>query len=158
PLRRGDQILGAVFVDKALCGGSFTTRDLDLLVAICAQVATILENTRITQMLDLEVRQKEATLDAINDGVILVDTEYYVAACNKGALRQLGLAQLQRVPLSAVPALAFLRPHMERAEELDGRVVRIYDGEFLLNLRVVPAEEGGAAGHVITLAAMKRVQ
>jgi tetratricopeptide (TPR) repeat protein len=46
PLRVGDQLLGAVFVDKALGGGLFTADDLELLATFCAQAAPLLEAAR----------------------------------------------------------------------------------------------------------------
>ncbi len=156
PLRHGADVVGGVFVDKALCGGSFTERDLELCVIFCAQLATILENTRITQALDLEARQKNTTLDAITDGVVLVSAEGVIVSCNRIALRMLGLPQLDAVPLVQVPGLAFLKASLDRGEDLDGRVVRIDDGEYVLNLRGVQDEAGKRVAHVVTLQGMKR--
>ena len=157
PLRLGAEVVGGVFVDKALCGGSFTERDLELCVIFCAQLATILENTRITQALDLEARQKNTTLDAITDGVVLVSGEGVIVSCNRIALRMLGLPQLGGVPLVQVQGLAFLGALLDRGEDLDGRVVRIDEGEYVLNLRGVQDEAGKRIAHVVTLQGMKRV-
>ena len=65
PLRKAQSIFGAVYVDKELCGGVFTERDLDLLAIFSVQVATILENARIAEELRLAARTRAATLEAI---------------------------------------------------------------------------------------------
>jgi transcriptional regulator with PAS, ATPase and Fis domain len=169
PLRQGDQVIGAVFVDKDLCGGVFTPHDLDLLAIFCAQAATMLENVRVAEELRLAARSRAATLEAISDGVLSVDRHGVVTSINQVAARLLGVGPSRpgdrRTPardgslkLQDIPDLAFLRPTLDKGEDLDGRVTRIGSGEFLVNARVLRSDQGEVVGVVATFAEMKRVQ
>src|SRR5262249_9659501 len=111
PLRHGQKVFGAVYVDKELCGGVFTERDVDLLVIFCSQVATILENTRIAEELRFAARQKAATLETITDGVVAIDANGRVASINAIAARILGVGteQATRMGLADLPDLGFLK-------------------------------------------------
>jgi GAF domain-containing protein len=73
PLRAGNTLLGALYADKGLGGGVFTAHDLDLLALFATQVSTILQNVRSAEELRLAARSRAATLEAISDGVILLD-------------------------------------------------------------------------------------
>jgi len=158
PLRHGDKVFGAVYLDKDLCGGVFTERDLDLLVIFCSQVATILENTRIAEELRLAARQKAATLEAISDGVVALDADGRVTSLNAVAARILGVPyeRALQLKLADLQDLGFLRANLESGEEFDGRVTRVGAGEYLSSARVVRVDAGRVAGLVATLTEMKR--
>jgi transcriptional regulator with PAS, ATPase and Fis domain/tetratricopeptide (TPR) repeat protein len=158
PLRHGQKVFGAVYVDKELCGGVFTERDLDLLVIFCSQVATILENTRIAEELRLAARQKAATLEAITDGVISFDATGRVTSINAVAARILGVGteQASRMKLSELPDLSWLKATLESGDEWDGRVTRVGAGEYLVNARAVRGDAGTVAHVVATFTEMKR--
>jgi transcriptional regulator with PAS, ATPase and Fis domain/tetratricopeptide (TPR) repeat protein len=158
PLRHFDKVLGAVYVDKDLCGGVFTARELDLLAIFCAQAATMLQNVRVTEALRLAARSRAATIEAISDGVVSFDLNGALTSINATAARVLGVQPGSSPSLAALSDLAFLRMALDRGEDLDGRVTRIGAGEFLVNARVVRADGGEVAGVVATFDEMKRVQ
>jgi transcriptional regulator with PAS, ATPase and Fis domain len=159
PLRHGEQLFGAIYVDKALCGGVFAARDLDLLSIFAAQVATILENGRVTEELRLAARTRAATLEAISDGVLKLAASGVVTSINAAAMRMLGVsagADVARLRLASFPELAFLGGCMARGEELDGRVLKLATGDHLANARVVREDGGAIEGLVVTLTELKR--
>jgi transcriptional regulator with PAS, ATPase and Fis domain/tetratricopeptide (TPR) repeat protein len=156
PLGHGEKQLGAVYVDRVLRGGVFTTHDLDLLAIFCAQAATVLENGRVTEELRLALRSRAATLEAISDGVLSLDRRGRVTSVNAVAARILGASAPQT--LERLPELAFLRLTLDNGEELDSRVTRLGSGEYLVNARVIRGEGSEVAGCVVTLTEMKRAQ
>ena len=158
PLRQGEKLFGAVYVDKDLCGGVFTPHDLDLLAIFCAQAATMLENVRVAEELRLSARSRAATLEAISDGVLSIDRNQTVTSINAVAARILGLSSGAKLKLSDIHDLSFLRATLERGDELDGRVTRIGVADFLLNARIIRSDKHDVVGVVVTLTEMKRVQ
>jgi sigma-54 dependent transcriptional regulator, acetoin dehydrogenase operon transcriptional activator AcoR len=161
PLRHGSSGFGAIYCDKELSGGLFTERDLDLLAIFATQVGTILENSRVADEGRRSARTRAATLEAISDAVFTLGpgARVTVTAVNAAAKRiasAAGLDAAAPVPLGSWPELGFLAPQLERGEELDGRVVRMASGEFLLNTRCVHGDAGEIVGLVATLTEMKR--
>ncbi|HEY2748569.1 MAG TPA: GAF domain-containing protein, partial [Polyangia bacterium] len=156
PLRQGDKLFGAVYVDKELCGGVFTPHDLDLLSIFSAQAATMLENARVAEELRVAFRSRAATLEAISDGVLSLDKRGKITSINAVAARILGTTLAGQ--LRDLPDLGFLRLTLEQGEELDGRVTRIGTGEYLVNVRVVHSDARDVVGAVVTLTEMKRAQ
>jgi sigma-54 dependent transcriptional regulator, acetoin dehydrogenase operon transcriptional activator AcoR len=135
----------------------FAERDLDLLSIFAAQVATILENARVTEELRLEARTRAATLEAISEGVLKLAASGAVTSINAAAVRMLGVASASApLRLASFPELGFLGGCMARGEELDGRPVRLASGDHLANGRVVRTEAGEIEGMVVTLTEMKR--
>jgi sigma-54 dependent transcriptional regulator, acetoin dehydrogenase operon transcriptional activator AcoR len=156
PLRQGDKLFGAVYVDKELCGGVFTPHDLDLLTIFSAQAATMLENARVAEELRIAFRSRAATLEAISDGVLSLDKRGKITSINAVAARILGTTLSGS--LKDLPDLGFLRLTIEQGEELDGRVTRIGTGEYLVNARVIRSDTRDVVGAVVTLTEMKRAQ
>jgi sigma-54 dependent transcriptional regulator, acetoin dehydrogenase operon transcriptional activator AcoR len=156
PLRHGDKLFGAVYVDKELCGGVFTPHDLDLLTIFSAQAATMIENARVAEELRLAFRSRAATLEAITDGVLSLDRRGKITSINAVAARILGTTASGA--LKDLPDLGFLRLTLEQGEELDGRVTRIGTGEYLVNARVIRNDVNEVVGVVVTLTEMKRAQ
>jgi transcriptional regulator with PAS, ATPase and Fis domain/tetratricopeptide (TPR) repeat protein len=156
PLRQGDKLFGAVYVDKELCGGVFTPHDLDLLTIFSAQAATMLENARVAEELRLAFRSRAATLEAISDGVLSLDKRGKITSINAVAARILGTTLAGQ--LKDLQDLSFLRLTLEQGEELDGRVTRIGTGEYLVNARVIRSDTQDVVGAVVTLTEMRRAQ
>ncbi|MDB4968563.1 MAG: Sigma-54 dependent transcriptional regulator [Myxococcales bacterium] len=156
PLRQGDKLFGAVYVDKELCGGVFTPHDLDLLSIFSAQAATMLENARVAEELRIASRARAATLEAISDGVLSLDKRGKITSINAVAARILGTSISGS--LKDLHDLAFLRATLEHGEELDGRVTRVGNGEYLCNARVIRSDTNEIVGAVMTLTEMKRAQ
>jgi transcriptional regulator with PAS, ATPase and Fis domain/tetratricopeptide (TPR) repeat protein len=158
PLRLGERVFGALYVDKALCGGVFSERDLDLLAIFAAQVGILVENLRTAEGLALAARTRAATLEAISDGVLSLSADGRVTAINATASRILGLGGLPRndLRLASLPELSFLGGLMARGEDQAGRVTKIAHGEYLLNARCVRGASGKVVGLVATVTEMKR--
>jgi sigma-54 dependent transcriptional regulator, acetoin dehydrogenase operon transcriptional activator AcoR len=159
PLRRGEVVLGGVFVEREPGGGNFTAGDLELLLILATQVATVLENARVTRQRELEAREKVATLDAVAAAVVSVTADGRVTAANSAAARLLGLAPEGLTTGAASPHLGFLQPNLEAdAREGEARMVSIGDTDHLLNVRAVAAPSGGPASYVATILPVARVR
>jgi sigma-54 dependent transcriptional regulator, acetoin dehydrogenase operon transcriptional activator AcoR len=140
-------------------GGVFTREQLRLQCAVAGQAGTLLENQRMTWALRVAARTRETTMEAISDGVMAVSTEGQIRSANTAAARMLGRpkAELERLGLKDLPGLGDAEA-LTRPEVLDGRVVRLPEGEAVVGARVVRDDFGHPAGTVLTLTAMKRVQ
>jgi len=158
PLRSDNRILGALYVDKELCGGLFTDHDLDLLALFATQVSTILQNVRSAEELRLAARSRAATLEAISDGVISLEPTGVITSANSRAAKILAIAPNAKPNLRLFPDLALLRATLDRGEEIDGRVTRIGAAEYVVNARVVRSDERDIAGVVVTLTEMQRAK
>jgi sigma-54 dependent transcriptional regulator, acetoin dehydrogenase operon transcriptional activator AcoR len=158
PLRHGNQIFGAIYVDNAPSSGVFTSRDLDLLALFSAQVATMLQNVRTAEELRIAARSRAATLEAISDGVLWLDRAGVVTSINAVAAGLLGVAPNATPNLALFPGLAFLQAVLERGEPVDDRVTRIGAQEVVANARAVRGDDREIAGAVVTLTGMKRAK
>jgi transcriptional regulator with PAS, ATPase and Fis domain len=158
PLRIGERVIAAIYLDKEITGGVFTERDLDLLAVFAGQAATILENSRIHEELRLAALTKAATLEAISDGVMSIDENRRITSINAAAKRFLGIRSTsERLPrLNSLPDIEFLSACLDRSEELDGRIVNLANSEFLCNTRVIRSDQGRTVGIVATFTEMKR--
>jgi len=158
PLRQGEHVFGAIFVDKNISGGVFTERDLDLLAVYAGQAAAILENRRIQEELSLVARARAATLDAVTDAVLSVDASRALTSLNASAARILGVsADDKHLPrIDTMPELEFLATGLRRGEELDSRLVTLSGTEFLCNTCLIRDAEGTSAGIVATFTELKR--
>ncbi len=156
PLRSGETLLGQLWVDKAPSGGLFTERDLDLLAVFAGQAATLQVNARIAEQLRLAARTTAATLEAISDGVVSIDSRGAIRSMNATAARLLGLRGTDHPPPGASPELDVLRAALGRREELDGRIIQLASSEQLCNSRIVRDDAGEPVGMVATFTELKR--
>jgi transcriptional regulator with PAS, ATPase and Fis domain/tetratricopeptide (TPR) repeat protein len=165
PLRAGGRILGALWVDRAPTGGLFAARDLDLLSVFAGQAAAILDNARIAEALRLAARTTTATLEAISDGVVAIDTSGAITAINASGARILGLGRSEAEAVSvwgrtgpaSAPAPSDRPPRRTPSDAVNG-VVRgadtSGDGAPLLDvLRASLARGEELDGRVVQLAA-----
>jgi transcriptional regulator with PAS, ATPase and Fis domain/tetratricopeptide (TPR) repeat protein len=157
PLRQGEHVFGAIYVDKDISGGVFTERDLDLLSVYAGQAAVVLENRRIQDELALVARARAATLDAVSDGVLTIDASGRITAINATAQRALGIPDAQRARIDSYQDLEFLRVGLNTGEELDGRLITIANTEFLCNTRLIRVGEGQPHAELVaTFTELKR--
>jgi len=157
PLRRGERVLGGIYVDRRLCGGVFSAQDLDLLAIFAAQLSVMLANVQAREELGAAGRERAATLEALSEGVVTLDRDGAVTSVNRAAARMLGFAPGGQLSLPSIPELHFVRATLDRGEDVDGRVARIGGAEYLVNARALRDGEL-AAGAVVTLSELKRVQ
>jgi len=160
PLRLGDTVFGAVYADKELCGGVFTKHDLDLLVIFCSQLATVLQNLRVTEELRAEAKTREVTMHAISNAVLSLDGSGRFTSVNAAAARALGVDPKSATTLSLAhfPDLAIIRQVLVQGEEIDERVVRLGSNEFLLHAQPVRSDDGTVIGAVAILTEMRKAQ
>jgi sigma-54 dependent transcriptional regulator, acetoin dehydrogenase operon transcriptional activator AcoR len=158
PLRAGETVLGHLWVDKTPSGGLFTERDLDLLAVFAGQAATLVVNGRIAEQLRIAARTTAATLEAIQDGVVKIDASGAIRAMNAAAARILGVRghELRDAPPGAAAEIDVLRAALTRGEEIDGRLVQLGTGEYLVNAKIVRDDAGEPVALVATFTEMKR--
>jgi transcriptional regulator with PAS, ATPase and Fis domain len=157
PLRRGDRLLGGIYVDRRLCGGVFSAQDLDLLTIFAAQLSVMLANVQAREELGLAGRERAATLEALSEGVVTLDRDGAVTSVNRAAARMLGFAPGAQLTLPSLPELHFVRATLDRGEDIDGRMARIGGAEYLVNARALRTD-AEITGAVVTLTELKRVQ
>ncbi len=96
PLKVRDEVIGVVYCDNRILAGLFQASDLETLKAFSNQAAVAIENARlfeeahrrlehITEMRDL----MDNVFDSIANGVITVNVEGVITACNAAALNLL---------------------------------------------------------------------
>ncbi|HEX4460116.1 MAG TPA: sigma 54-interacting transcriptional regulator, partial [Polyangia bacterium] len=162
PLRAGEQLLGAVYVDKELCGGLFTPHDLELLTLFCAQTATILQSAQTAATQRLERATQTAALEAVDDGVIAFDASGKLVALHGAVAHDLGLAV--GASLTDLPALAALvaapTANASATNGSDGATaplgVTLGGGEYLASVRRSTSSDGVAL--VVTVTALSRAK
>ncbi len=159
PLRVGEQLLGAIYVDKELCGGLFTPHDLELLTMFCAQAATILQSTQTADTQRRALAVRTAALDAIGDGLLAFDARGRLVALHGAVARSLGVT----VGAVAVelPALAAIVAEASATAGAASAVVPLGGGEYWASARRSTTAAGGgddAVAVVVTLTALSRAQ
>jgi transcriptional regulator with PAS, ATPase and Fis domain/tetratricopeptide (TPR) repeat protein len=154
PLRHGETLFGAIYVDKELCGGLFGLHELELLSNLSAQLATMLANARAGGAVRAGLQARSVMLDGLSDGVLAVDERGLIAAANAVATRLFGLDA--RTRLGDLPPLAFARSILERGQAPEPRPLRLGGGDYLCRAR--PLGDGEGRGVLITLTALDGVR
>ena len=157
PLRVGAKVVGALYCDKALVGGTFDVAALELFAAFAAQAAPLLENARVSEALELATQARSATLEAVGEGVLWVRADGRVDFINRAAARVLGRASTA-VPfdVAQVPDLAYAWAGALRGDGNDERTVHLAAGDFVVTARPVRDSAGVLRGLAIVLLEMKR--
>ena len=155
PLRQGDKLFGAVYVDKDLCGGVFTPHDLDLLAIFCAAGGDHAgERARRRGAAAGRAHRAPPRSRPSPTACSRSIAHGQVTSINAAAARILGVRD-RRTPAQPAPG-RFARPGVfcarlsSSGEELDGRVTRIGAGDYLVNARVVRSDArrvGRRGGH-----------
>lgn len=104
PLRVGDHVIGVLGVDNRQNKRPFTQHH-ELLMSVLADYAVIaIENAESFQKTDQERQKLDATINNIQDGVILLDVESKILLINPAARKVfgLGLSDLTGRPVSSV--------------------------------------------------------
>jgi|GEM_PF-3503855 len=91
PLRTVKRLVGALCLGRKEGAAPFTPSNLSLLAIIGGQIATVMENARLYEIVARGKREWEATFDAIADGISIHDTAYRVLRANQSLARRLGL-------------------------------------------------------------------
>jgi two-component system NtrC family sensor kinase len=146
PLLAAGQSIGAVSLsaDRA---GAFKPHDLLVVGAVVAQVAVGLENARLVELLSSAKREWEQTVDAITQGICIIDAQGTVRRANRV------FAELVQTPVTAIPGRPWLALLPPAWADLVGRAVmertpttvELRAGERLLMLSTIPLADRGAA-------------
>jgi transcriptional regulator with AAA-type ATPase domain len=157
PLIYRERVFGAVYCDRVPSGGQFTVRDLDLLAVFAAQAALLFEHGRVADELRRALRMRDAALDAVGEGIVVVRPDGVVEALNGIAARLLGLEPAPESlgpddakpspVISTWPELAALA----RGDETDRAALRLPGGACLARARRVRSDSGAPAGAIVAL-------
>jgi signal transduction histidine kinase/ActR/RegA family two-component response regulator len=145
PLLAAGQVIGAVSLSAGRAG-AFKPYDLQVAVAVMAQVAIGLENARLVELLSNAKREWEQTVDAITQGICIIGTQGTVLRANRV------FADLVHTAVTAIPGrpwLALLPPSwaepVRRAVmERTPSTVELRAGERPLLLSTIPLADPGA--------------
>jgi two-component system NtrC family sensor kinase len=146
PLVAASQPIGAVSL-SAGGAGAFQPQDLLAVGAVVAQAAIALENARLVELLSSAKREWEQTVDAITQGICIIDSRGMARRANRV------FAELVQTPVTAIPGRPWLNLLPPSWAESVGRAVtartptsvELRAGERALVLTVIPVAEPGAA-------------
>ncbi len=138
PLRLGDRVLGVVNVNNKVSGEPLGDEDLELVTTFCAQAALAIENSRLYESLEGEVRRvtaalrrsneelrrlqefTESILSQMSSGLLVSDLEGRVSRLNAAGAAILGASPIDSglAPSSEETIASLLGPGgMQRALE-----------------------------------------
>jgi adenylate cyclase len=96
PLIVRGQSIGVVYVDNSLGAELFTQADLDLVTAFANVAAAAIENARLHERLESQVREitamktsQDRILRSVSSGIISVDRQGTIMSCNQAAAEML---------------------------------------------------------------------
>ncbi len=153
PLWTGSRAIGVLYVASPERGGVFSASDEGVLRLFALQVAVILEHQRSRWALKVAAKTREGILEAISDGVVLVDPDGTIRYANGVAARLLGKRAEVLIGRSLIRVLGGRLGGDWK--HLDGQVVRLPGGEAVVSARIVRDDGGNEAGVVLSLAEMR---
>lgn len=99
PLKVRDEVIGVVYCDNRIMAGLFQPGDLEIMNAFSNQAGVAIENARLFELTRQQLEQVTAirdlmdnVFDSISSGVITVDAQLMVKACNATACEILNIA------------------------------------------------------------------
>ena len=146
---------GAIYVDKRASGGAISWNDRATLEILASYGALAIARLRATNASASLGRKLAATIDAMRDGLLALDTEGVVTAVNEPATRALRVdaARLLNRRLDSFPELSALASTLALPERPDGVVVRLPHTSVVVHAREIEGE-----GIVATLIEYERAQ
>ncbi len=155
PLGTGE-IQGVVYAEKNGPSGIFSTVDLMMLEALCMQASLLISNFQAVRQLVLTQGRLDAALDAIGDGVVVVDAQGRVTLANRAALGFWGLGSAEGRKLSRLPG----RWPAFGAEpvSMEAHLLQLPRAEVLLRSTPLLDDAQKCIGHVLTLSEMRSVR
>jgi transcriptional regulator with PAS, ATPase and Fis domain len=157
---RGREVTGALYVDKLRRAGQFREQDLAIAHLLAEYVALAFGRLRAREQERFALHQLAVTLDAIRDGVLSCDAQGVVISLNAAAARMLHVSQdeLHGARLDSIPQLAPLWSMLSVTQRLDGAVVRLAHGSFVVTVRPISAADDEDRGFVATIVELDRAQ
>ncbi|HEX8789793.1 MAG TPA: sigma 54-interacting transcriptional regulator, partial [Polyangiaceae bacterium] len=159
PFRRRE-VSGLLYADKLRRNGQFREQDQAIAHLYTEYVALAFGRLRAREQEHFALHQLAVTLDTIRDGVLSCDSTGTVASLNAAAARMLQMPQteLQGARLESIPQLRPLWSMLSVSPRLDGAVVRLPHGSFVVTARPISETEEEDRGFVATLVELDRAQ
>jgi transcriptional regulator with PAS, ATPase and Fis domain len=159
PFRRRE-VSGLLYADKLRRSGQFREQDQALAHLYTEYVSLAFGRLRAREQELFALNQLAVTLDTIRDGVLSCNSGGVVASLNAAAARMLQIPQseLQGAHLDAIPQLRPLWSMLSVSQRLDGAVVRLAHGSFVVTARPISEADEDERGFVATLVELDRAQ
>jgi transcriptional regulator with PAS, ATPase and Fis domain len=157
---RGGGLHGALYADKLRRAGQFRDQDHAIAHLLADYVALALGRLDARDMESFALHQLAVTLDAIRDGVVACDERGIITSMNAAAARMLRVAHDACVGsrLDGIATLAPLQSLVTASPRVDGAVVRLAHGSFVVTSRPIGGDDHGSPGFVATLVELDRAQ
>jgi transcriptional regulator with PAS, ATPase and Fis domain len=157
---RGMEASGVLYADKLRRHGQFREQDQAIAHLLAEYVALALGRLRAREQERFALHQLAVTLDTIRDGVLACDAHGVVVSLNAAAARMLQVPQedLRGARLDAIPSLGPLSSMLGVSARLDGAVVRLAHGSFVLTVRPISGSDEEDRGFVATIVELDRAQ
>ena len=157
---RGSDVEGVIYADKLARNGQFREQDHALAFLLAEYSAIALGRLRAREQEHNALSRLAVTLDAIRDGVLSWDPQGIIFSTNAALDRMLRVArdELVGARVSQVPALAPLRTAVSATPRLEGAVLRMPSGNFVVSTRPLGAGDEASGGMVATLVELDRAQ
>ena len=167
---RGSGVGGVLYADKLRRAGQFRDQDYAIAHLLADYVSLALGRLHAREQERVALRQLAVTLDAIRDGVIACDERGVITSMNAAAARMLrvGHDELVGAQIPRVPSLAPLHALLSQSSRVDGAVVRLAHGSFVVTARPIgdgsprdltkTSDGEGGGGFVATLVELDRAQ
>ena len=157
---RGQHGSGVLYADKLRRSGQFREQDQAVAHLLCEYVALALARLRAHEQEHFALHQLAVTLDTIRDGVLSCDATGVVVSVNAAAARMLQVApdELTGARLDGFPQLGPLASILGVSPRLDGAVVRLGHGSFVVTARPISASDEDDRGFVTTLVELDRAR
>lgn len=90
PLIARRQVIGVIFIFRNYLGG-FSSNDTTLLQSFADQAAIAVNNAQLYTQVSYQERRVAAMLDAVADGILILDADHIIEHCNPSMARMLGI-------------------------------------------------------------------
>ena len=156
---RAAGITGAVYADKLTRSGQFNEQDYQLARLFSDYFALAFSRLVAVHAKRTAFDQLAITLDTIRDGVLAVDQHGVVTHVNTAAARMLRVESKALIgsPIDAHASLGPLADLFRTARRIDGSLVRLRHGSFIVTSRPIESESS-SRGTVATLVELDRAQ
>jgi PAS domain S-box-containing protein len=100
PMRRGNKVMGVINLENSQ-PNAFTEEDLQFVTSVADQVVIALEGAMLRERAESERERLSLMMDAVDNGVWLVDADLRLMAQNEAASEMLGWSEAEVVGRSA---------------------------------------------------------
>jgi PAS domain S-box-containing protein len=90
PMRTSDEVNGAVVVQSYVNADAYSIKDLEILKFIAKQVGSLIERKRSDEALKQSEEKYRMLIEAMNEGVVILDSNGFIKFTNNSFLKNLG--------------------------------------------------------------------